>query len=300
MKHFFRFLLILSVLVTGTTSALASETTAPIESTVQQWTPCAGAPATRLAVNGLARVTPGLPNNIRQDPSGSSKRVGQIPGGNVFTVIGGPSCAGNMTWWQVNYNGVIGWTPEGTGSTYWVEPYNNPSVCTPSVPARLVAGTYGRVTPGAANNLRSSTSTTATRVGQIPGGSAFKIISGPLCAENMSWYQVSYNGIIGWTAEGKNNTYWLENFTCAGAPLPRLSVGGWGWVTPGLPNSLRSLPSTASNSKKLGEIPGGYSFSVIGGPVCANSYVWWHVNYNGSVGWTAEGQGSTYWLEPGY
>jgi uncharacterized protein YraI len=300
MKHFIRLLLILMVMITGTASALASESNpTPAEDSAHQYYPCVGAPATRLAINTTGRVTPGLPNNMRQDPYASSKRVGQIPGGSTFTVIGGPACSGNMTWWQVNYNGTIGWTPEGTGSTYWLEPYSGQSLCTASLPARLVVGGYGKVTPGAANNLRSSTSTTSTRVGQIPGGSAFRVVGGPVCAENMTWYQVNYNGIVGWTAEGKNHTYWLEPFVCAGTPAPRLVVGGWGWVTPGLPNSLRSQPSTAYTSVKLGQIPGGQSFSVMGGPVCASGYIWWQVNYNGTVGWTPEGQGSTYWLEPG-
>lgn len=298
MKHVIRLLLILIVTITGTTSALASNTDTQPESVLNQWSPCVGAPPTRLGINGTARVTPGLPNNIRQDPYTTSKRLGQIPGGGMFTVIGGPACSGNMTWYQVNYNGIIGWTPEGTGSSYWLEPYSSGSVC--ALPARLASGGYGRVTPGAANNLRATASTTASRVGQIPGGSAFKVISGPLCAENMTWYQVSYNGIIGWTAEGKNNTYWLEPFYCANTPTPRLTVGGWGWVTPGLPNSLRSLPSTGSNSAKLGQIPGSHSFTVVAGPVCASGYVWWQVNYNSTIGWTPEGQGTTYWLEPGY
>jgi hypothetical protein len=29
-----------------------------------------------------------------------------------------------------------------------------------------------------------------------------------------------------------------------------------------------------------------------------NGLTWWQVDYNDTVGWTAEGQGNTYWLEP--
>jgi hypothetical protein len=82
---------------------------------------------------------------------------------------------------------------------------------------------------------------------------------------------------------------------CPGAPPSRLVVGGLGHVTPGDPNDLRATPGGAS----IGKIPGGAAFTVLQGPVCSpNGIAWWQVNYNGQIGWTAEGQGSTYFLEP--
>jgi uncharacterized protein YgiM (DUF1202 family) len=83
---------------------------------------CAAAPYPRLQIGRLGRVTPGLPNNLRSGPSPSSPLIGQIPSGGVFSVISGPQCAGGYYWWQVNYNGVTGWTPEGGAGQYWVEP----------------------------------------------------------------------------------------------------------------------------------------------------------------------------------
>jgi hypothetical protein len=84
---------------------------------------CPGFPALRLAVSGQGRVVENLPpNNVRSEPTISSLRLGEIPGGGMFTVIGGPVCADNYAWWQVDYNGLIGWTAEGEGETYWLEP----------------------------------------------------------------------------------------------------------------------------------------------------------------------------------
>jgi WD40 repeat protein len=88
---------------------------------------------------------------------------------------------------------------------------------------------------------------------------------------------------------------------CPGAPATRLVIGGRGQVTPGEPNALNSQPAPASrdpNSKRLNPIPPGGVFTVLDGPVCAWNYAWWKVNYNGVIGWTAEGEGATYWVQP--
>jgi hypothetical protein len=68
------------------------------------------------------QVTPGDTNNVRPEPT-SSTVVGQIPGGEQFTVLDGPQCGLNgLTFWQVQYGDLIGWTAEGQGNDYWLEP----------------------------------------------------------------------------------------------------------------------------------------------------------------------------------
>lgn len=74
---------------------------------------CISAPAPRLIVGRLGRVTPGLPNNVRSAAGSANSLLGQIPPGGTFTVLAGPQCVGGSYWWQVNYNGLVGWTPEG-------------------------------------------------------------------------------------------------------------------------------------------------------------------------------------------
>ncbi len=77
----------------------------------------------RLAPGGLGRVTPGLPNNLRISPSLQAQIIGQIPAGAVFEVLSGPQCdPAGLAWWQVSYGGLTGWTAEGQGSTYYVDP----------------------------------------------------------------------------------------------------------------------------------------------------------------------------------
>ncbi|MEQ8674941.1 MAG: SH3 domain-containing protein [Aggregatilineales bacterium] len=77
---------------------------------------------------------------------------------------------------------------------------------------------------------------------------------------------------------------------------PHLVIGVMGQVTPGAPNTLRSEPQR--NGEVLGQIPGEGEFMVLDGPVCADGLAWWQVEYGDLIGWTAEGEGETYWLEP--
>ena len=62
------------------------------------------------------------------------------------------------------------------------------------------------------------------------------------------------------------------------------------------PNRVRSGPS--KDSQMIDQIDPGTPVSIVSGPVCADNYVFWKVQYANGVGWTAEGDFSTYWLEP--
>ena len=85
---------------------------------------CDGAPAPRLESLTLGRVVDGgVANNLRAEPSTSAQRVGQIPPGEVFNVLTGTECAEGYRWYEVVYRGIVGWTPEGQGDAYFLEPY---------------------------------------------------------------------------------------------------------------------------------------------------------------------------------
>lgn len=105
---------------------------------------CSGAMNTRLDVGAIGRVrAAGLPVNLRRTPGSASTRDGQIEPGDEFTVFGGPQCAENLVWWQVDVDGLRGWIGEGANGVYWVEPTG--AVLIPATPA--VAGTPASAPP---------------------------------------------------------------------------------------------------------------------------------------------------------
>lgn len=99
-----------------TPTTTASPTLVPSPTVTIQATPtpaaCPGNPPPVLIVGESARVTPGNGNRMREEPVTTSTQVGRIPGGDRFTVVGGPECGEGYTWWQVEYQGIIGWTAD--------------------------------------------------------------------------------------------------------------------------------------------------------------------------------------------
>lgn len=86
---------------------------------------CAGSPPSRLQVGMVGTVAlGGLANRIRANPGTDQNQIGMIPPGRSFQIIDGPACDTNeqLRWWKVDYNGTIGWTAEGVGEEYYLDP----------------------------------------------------------------------------------------------------------------------------------------------------------------------------------
>jgi len=92
--------------------------------------PLCPAPTTESGPYIRSRVTTGIQvvgalgiNRLREQPSTQATIITEIPSNAVFTVIAGPQCddEGNV-WWQVDLDGVVGWTAEGQGSEYFIQP----------------------------------------------------------------------------------------------------------------------------------------------------------------------------------
>jgi hypothetical protein len=87
-------------------------------------------------------------------------------------------------------------------------------------------------------------------------------------------------------------------FNCA-TGWARMEIGIEAIVAPGSPNRVRSEPKKGDNL--IASLLAGTIVNIIEGPVCADGLIFWKVEnelISGGVGWTAEGDGNEYWLEP--
>ncbi len=178
------------------------------------------------------------------------------------------------------------------------QPPVNPPTTVCNLTPRLAIGAMARVMPGVPNNLRAAPTVNSADTGNLPAGTIFEVLQGPICADGYLWYEIRGTEFIGWTAEGTSNgSYFLEPATCGNSPFTRLTPGGRGEVLPGTPNTLREGPGT--NYARRGSLAGGTSFVVEAGPHCGpNGRAWYAVRSGNVSGWTAEGEGSEYWLQP--
>jgi sugar lactone lactonase YvrE len=99
---------------------------------------------TRMIAGVQAQVASGgAPNNLRAAPDVDSGLLAQMPPNAVFTIVAGPECGDGLLWWQVNYDGTIGWTAEGADGEYWLEP----------IPGRALPPALSLITPANAASL---------------------------------------------------------------------------------------------------------------------------------------------------
>lgn len=86
--------------------------------------------------------------------------------------------------------------------------------------------------------------------------------------------------------------------TCPGTLRERLIPGERGRVLADDPRpvNLRAEPGTAAQVRA--QIPVEAIFFVLEGPACAGEYAWFRVRYRETEGWLAEGDLTSYYVEP--
>lgn len=119
---------------------------------------------------------------------------------------------------------------------------------------RLVGGIKGYVTPPLPNNVRDQPTPAGAMIGEIPGGAIFDVISGPVCdttVDGYVWWEVSYNGMRGWTAEARMRDGSAEYYIEPQRPtLP-------------LPTTLTPIDTTNMTSvREVAQLQGNFSRDV--------------------------------------
>ena len=65
------------------------------------------------------------PNRVRSEASTSAEIIAQIYPDHMVRVLEGPVCADGLVFWKVKSESIpggMGWTAEGDGKEYWLEP----------------------------------------------------------------------------------------------------------------------------------------------------------------------------------
>jgi len=106
-------------------------------------------------------------------------------------------------------------------------------------------------------------------------------------------YAVGVTDVTGFAPSG------VAYAQCPGAPPSRLIPGQRGRITftDGTMTNVRQWAS--AQAEKVGTAPEGATFTINDGPRCADGYAWWDLQFdNGLSGFVAEGDATSYYLEP--
>ncbi len=89
---------------------------------------CGSGVPQHLVIGGDGMLIPGqAANRLRSAPNGT--QIGAIKEGQIFHVIGGPQCANDVSWWQVQMDdGTTGWTGEGVSGQVFLQPASTSSL----------------------------------------------------------------------------------------------------------------------------------------------------------------------------
>lgn len=98
----------------------------PLPVIIDEWSPCKGAPTSRLQVGDIAIVSSdsAVKLIIYSKPDTNAKFLGQITSGEKVEVVDGPECTNGLVWWYLRSfsQNLQGWTAEGDGVDYWLVP----------------------------------------------------------------------------------------------------------------------------------------------------------------------------------
>ncbi len=195
--------------------------------------------------------------NLRQQPKDGSKILTRIPENGYFTVL-----TKGTEWCYSYYDGYYGYV-----MTKFVSFDLTPVVTTP-VPDTGYTAYVDTVDGGL--NIRSSASTSAKRLGVIPKGAEFLVLT-----YGSTWCYVKYNGITGYAM-----TKFIKLGSPTSTPTPtKQTVVAYGYVTT-VSGGLNQRPTKSMSSSVIQVIPRNTWVNIL-----EKGETWCYVSYNGKDGW---------------
>lgn len=128
--------------------------------------------------------------NIRQQPTTDAEVIVRAQPGESFTILGRVP---DSTWWQVDYNGVLGWVFGNFVSTY--NTGSVPITFRPNAPQVINTGYL--VTATTDLIIRATPGTRGAVLGNLRSGQTAPLIGR---SGNGNWWQISLNGVVGWVS----------------------------------------------------------------------------------------------------
>jgi SH3-like domain-containing protein len=246
---------------------------------------CPGFLASRLGVGMTGHVLPGFSPTLREASSSASLAVTVIPEGGQFAVTSTPpQCAENTTWWQVNYNGFIGWLPEGAGQTYYVQP-GSPDTLAPNLSGAVLEITEA----GSERPALAQPAVNAQVLDTLLWGDRVLWRGGTVNQAGSTYYEVilADNSLAYVLYEAGSmvvrNPGYRSNFS-VGTNV-RVTQAGDG---------MRLRSGRSVYSEQLQFLGAGDRLQVVGGPQYSEYFVWWQLRTaEGITGWAVDVPG---WL----
>lgn len=232
---------------------------------------------------------------IRQEPDIDSPRIGFIGWGEVAELI---AVSADGSWYQINYEGVIGWA---IAEPFEVVAGAEPAVVAPnnvvlesplSVPP--VGNASGVVTAQANVRIRADASLQSPRIAFIGWGEQAEVVG---ISENGDWYQINYNGIVGWS---QSQFFVIEGDIVTGSqPVQATTPVAGATVDPSVTATAAPATTTGSgivrslgnlrlrqepslNARQIGQIGWGEEGTLLA--LSADGF-WYQVEFDGVIGW---------------
>jgi hypothetical protein len=225
---------------------------------------CAGALPSRLRVGEKGAVTvdqAGRNNRVRAFPGVGFDLVGLIPAGGVFEVWGKAECAEGYAWWYVNYNGLVGWTPEGDNTDYWLYPVPLAPDEQPFVIPTLAIGQQALIfTQDDGLNFRPIPDYNSVILGFVPVGGIVDIIDGPREVAGATWWKLrDFTFREGWSVGAADGVITLIPLRQEARVIPQNACK----VTTNGDTFLYGSPSLSASGDNSEAVGGNNEFTAI-------------------------------------
>jgi hypothetical protein len=122
------------------------------------------------------RTGPGLANDI----------ITTMPLGSIVSIISGPTPADGYQWWQVRFQDTVGFAAGD-----WLAPVGQNG---------LAAGDVAQVVNSPYLHLRSGPGLGNEIIATMLEGAQVEVVTGPTSADGYQWWQVRYQGVVGFAA----------------------------------------------------------------------------------------------------